>query len=114
MHELPHTRQHLTIGQRPIQRTHVEMEYRFALKTLLQVRRRITGEHPAVIDDRYPVAQIVRLRHVVRREKYRAAGVGCGPVSEEAPHVTTGSHVQSEGWLVQKDHLRIGEKTSDD
>ncbi len=62
------------LGERRGVALHGQGDHRLGAVTPLQLGRRVDGERLAVVDDRDPLAELVGLLHVVRREKRRLAG----------------------------------------
>ena len=73
---------------------------------------RVDGERLAVVDDRDPLAQDVRLLHVVRREERRLAGAV--EVFEDAPEVDARLRVDAGRRLVEEEHLRLVDERAGD
>ena len=71
---------------------------------LLQAGRRVEGDDPALVDDGDPVAELVGLLHVVRREEDRL------PVdvelAEDLPQGDAALRVEAGGGLVEEQDRR--------
>jgi len=63
---------------------------------------------PAAVHDRDPVAQVVRLLHVVGGQDHRPGGVLRHPAADLLPHVTGGADVEGHRRLVEEEHPGIG------
>ena len=62
-------------------------------------------DDPAVVDDRDPVGDALRLLHVVRREKHRHVLVAAQP-ADEFPDLVAGLRVEPAGRLVEEQDAR--------
>ena len=79
---------------------------------LLQLGRAAERERLAIVDDRDPFAELVRLIHVVRREQRRLPSFV--QVAQDAPEVDAGLWVDPRGRLVEEEHLGlVHERASD-
>ena len=77
-----------------------------------QFGRRPELQDLAVVHDRHPVAQRLRLVHVVGGEHHRLAAFVDGP--QHIPQVAPGLRVQRRGRLVQEDDLRVVDQRARD
>ena len=90
----------------------LDPEDRLALDALLELVGRADGQDPAVVDDGDPLAQVVRLGHVVGREHDGAAGDGGLPGRDELADGPGGGDVQAERGLVEEQDPRVVEQAA--
>ncbi len=69
-------------------------------------------EDPAAVDDRDPVAELVGLGHVVRRQEDRATGNCRTPRPHVLADLARGPDIQPEGRLVEEQDPRVVEKAA--
>lgn len=70
-----------------------------------QVRHRVQGDEAPVVDDADPVAQRLRLLHVVGRHEHGGAAVADG--ADHVPHGQARLRVEGGGQLVEEEQLGI-------
>ena len=73
-------------GNAAVQPVQLDPEHALALDALLQLVGCSEGQDAAVVDDRDPIAELVRLLHVVGREENRPTRHGGFPGDDELPH----------------------------
>ncbi len=78
-----------------------------SLKVPLQHRGSVASEDSPLVDDRHPIAELVRLVHRVRREQDRSVPVLGEPARDESAQRMRRLDVQAEGRLVEEEDLRI-------
>ena len=83
-----------------------DLERRDAGHGGLEAHRRIERDQLAVIDDRDPVAELVRLIHVVRREQHGEFALGLDRV-EHLPDARARDGIESGGRLVEEEDPRL-------
>ena len=65
-----------------------------------------------MVDDRDPVAELVGLGHVVRRQQDRPAGHGRLPVEDQLPDGACGGDVEAQRGLVEEEDPRVVEEAA--
>src|SRR5690242_3864150 len=90
----------------------LELDQRSARRTFLESPRRIEGEQLPTIDDADAVAEAVRLLHVVRRHHDRAPLIV--QVTQNAPEVETCLRIETDGRLIEKEHVRFVDQRAGD
>ena len=93
------------LGERRGISLHGQRDQRLGAVPPLQLGGRVDGERLAVVDDRDPLAQLVGLLHVVRREQRRLPGAV--EVLEDPPEVDPRLGVDAGGRLVEEEHPRL-------
>src|ERR1700694_2970429 len=71
----------------------------------LDLLRTGIGDQDAAIDDDYPLGQLVRLLEIVRGQENRLALLG--EIANALQEEPSGLDVHANGWLVEKDDLRV-------
>ena len=70
----------------------------------LELRERAVHEDPALVEDRDPVGELLRLVEVLRGEQDR--GAAAGEVADGLPHLEATLRVEAGRRLVEEDHRR--------
>ena len=97
-----------------VQRADFEVKYGLTAQSLLEIGRRIAGEHSAMVDDGHTVAKIFGFGHVVCGEKHGAVRFCGDPIPDKLPDVPAGADIEAQRRLVQEDHLGHGQKATHD
>src|SRR5919201_4823269 len=99
--------------QQGLAATDLEVEDDVLLDALLELGGGALGDYAASVDDRDPLAELVRLHHVVRRQDYRAAFVLSHPALDLLADVAGRAHVQRHRRLVQEEDPGLAHQASD-
>jgi hypothetical protein len=95
-----------------IEAVQLEAEDRLALHAKLEFLRGADGQDPAVVDDGDPLAQLVRLGHVVGRQQDGPPGHRGLPGRHQLPDRSSGCHVEAERRLVEEQDPRVVEQAA--
>ena len=66
-----------------------------------------------MVDDREPIAHLVRLGHVMRGEKHRLPGLLAEPARNIVADHARGVHVEAERGLVEEEDVRVRHEPAD-
>lgn len=75
---------------------------------LARLRTGKLGDHPAVEQHEYPVAEADELSQL--RADHHDAEAGDGELGDDLAHVDLGADIDAPGWLVEEQHLRRTEQ----
>ena len=70
------------------------------------------SDHLAPVHDGDPIAELVGLLHVVRRQDHRPGRILPHPAPDLGADVAGGAHVEGDGRLVQENDAWVGHQTA--